>query len=95
MNANLQKFLSGLAVAAVTAAATAIEQAASNPPFTLHTLLVAAGVGALVGALHYIPAVGTKEAVIKSLLEGNEAAAVEKVLAKETLAPPKVPTNID
>jgi 1-aminocyclopropane-1-carboxylate deaminase/D-cysteine desulfhydrase-like pyridoxal-dependent ACC family enzyme len=78
-----KQLLSGLAVAVAGAAATAVEQAIANPPFTWRTLLAAAGVGALAGLVHRLPALGTKEAVITSTLQGNEQATVQKVLDKE------------
>ncbi len=53
--------LSGLTVAVLGAAAA--EQALSNPPFTLRSLLMSAGIGALLGLVHYIPTLGTKAAV--------------------------------
>ena len=65
--------LSGLAVAVLGAAGTAVEQALANPPFTWESLLKAAVVGALLGLVHRIPALGTAAKV--------DERAAEKVAA--------------
>lgn len=61
--------LSGLAVALLTGACVALEEALRNPPFTLRMLLSAALVGAIGGVLHRIPALGTEQAVVEKIIE--------------------------
>lgn len=62
MNPQMKQWLSGLGVAVLGAACVAVEQAIATPPFTLHSLLVAASVGAFAGLVHRLPALGTAQA---------------------------------
>ena len=72
-----KQILSGLVVGVASAAGFAVEQALASPPFTLHSLLVAAGVGALTGLVHYLPTLGTKAATQAEVVK-TVAAIVEK-----------------
>lgn len=82
MTPSQKQALSGLAVAILGAAGTAIEQALSNPPFTLRSLLMAAGVGALLGLVHYLPTLGTKAVVqAKAIDLASSAMSREALIA--------------
>lgn len=61
--------LSGLAVAVLTGALAALEQALASPPFTLRSLEIALVAGAVGGLVHRIPALGTEQAVATKLID--------------------------
>jgi len=69
--------LSGLAMGVASAAAMSVEQALTNPPFTLRSLLTAATVGAFAGLVHWLPTLGTKE-VVEQKAQALAAEAVGK-----------------
>lgn len=78
MTPKQKQALSGLLVAVAGAAGAAVEQALTNPPFTLHSLLMAAGAGALLGLVHYLPTLGTKAAIeAKAVKIATEAVSRE------------------
>lgn len=69
--------LSGFLMAIGTAAATAVEQAIANPPVTLHSVIVAVGMGSLLGLVHYLPALGTAD-VVQAKAEAIATEAVSR-----------------
>ncbi len=77
MTPQQKQALSGLLVAVLGAVGVAVEQALANPPVTLNGLLKAAGVGALLGLVHYIPTLGTK-AVVQAKAEAIATEAVSR-----------------
>lgn len=69
MKPQTKQVLSALVMAVAGAAATAVEQAIANPPFTLHSLLNVAGIGAMLGLVHFIPTLGTKDVIAEKVQE--------------------------
>jgi chromosomal replication initiation ATPase DnaA len=68
------------------AAAAAVEQALANPPFTFRSLLVAGGVGAMVGVSHLLQTWGSAakvEAKVESKATEKAVGMVNEIVSQE------------